>query len=98
MKHIRPYDKLEELSEYLQEFFDMFNIKQYHYIRYTESPYDYWNILDTENISITLLEEDEGRLTMMQDILYDILNTISRRLGQKVYMNTYGPKSFTINI
>ena len=26
MKHIRPYDKLEELSEYLQEFFDKYKI------------------------------------------------------------------------
>jgi len=99
MKHIKEYNthisKVEELSEYLQEFFDDFNITEVDPNLY-EDVYPSWEIYE-DKIYITF-----NRTTYDSKIKYHldkILPNIEKRMNCNIEWNFFtNPDSITIVI
>jgi len=87
MKHIKEYNisKVEELSEYLQEFFDRFNIKEGKGDEPEDHPEIYWecNINNSLKIrdSLVIRFKDPYESFKIYDHLIGIKDMLERRCG-----------------
>lgn len=105
MKHIKKYNTLQDLSEYLQEFFDKNSIK---YKRYNDISYQanlniddyegvyYWDILSDSILIYSFNPSGEEEMKIMNK-LRSIKTNLESRLKQGIefYFSIKGIRIFT---
>ena len=99
MKHLKAYttiSRIEELSDYLQEFFDTFNILETSddtFEPYMEEQLPAWFMEERCNCIHVYIKSDEAEPILHK--LQSMKEVLEKRMGRKIYISSYRHPPYT---